>query len=81
MLKILLKAVSEVTIDTHFTVRNFFLLFQLSVHNMLSTHIFIAYYALHVSGFVTPSSERRLLYLLKNYVLFTILLHWLCCRI
>jgi len=37
-LKILLKSVSEVTIDTHFTVRNF-LLFQQSAHNMLNTYI------------------------------------------
>jgi len=40
MLKILLKAVNEVTIDSHFTVRNFFLLFQLNAHNMSITYIY-----------------------------------------
>ena len=39
-LRVLLKAVSEVTIDSHFTVRNFFLLFQLNAHNMLNTCIY-----------------------------------------
>ena len=40
-LKILLKAVSEVTIDTHFTVRNISLLFQLNAHNMLNTNVYL----------------------------------------
>ena len=39
-LKILLKAVSELTIGTHFTVRNLFLLFRLNAHNMLNTYIY-----------------------------------------
>ena len=39
-LKILLKAVSEVTIDSDFTVRNFFLVFQLNARNMLNTYIY-----------------------------------------
>ena len=39
-LKILLKTVSEVTIDTHFTVRNCVLLFQLNAQNMLNTYVY-----------------------------------------
>jgi len=39
-LKILLKSVSEVTIDSDFTVKNFYLLFQLNAHNMLNTYIY-----------------------------------------
>ena len=50
-------------------------LFQLNAHNMLNTYI---YHQLPPTCFsVTPSSGRPLLYLLKNYVLFT-MLHRLC---
>jgi hypothetical protein len=41
-------------------------------------HIFITYYTLHVSMSVTPSSGRPLRYLLKNCMLFAVLLHMLC---
>jgi hypothetical protein len=80
-LKILLKAVSEVIIDTHFTVRNFFLLFQLNAHNMLNTYIFIAYYLLHVSGFLHHLQGDDCVICSKTICFFAMLLHWLCYRI
>jgi hypothetical protein len=61
----------------------FYFLFQLNVHNMLNTqiHTFIICNLLHVSVFVTPSSVRPLHYLLKNCMLFAMLLQRLCYRI
>jgi hypothetical protein len=44
---------------------NHFFQFQLNTHNMLNL-TFITNYLLHVSVFVTPSSGRALLYLLKT---------------
>jgi len=38
----------------------------------------ITIYLLHVSVFVTQSSWRPLRYLLKNYMIFAVLLHMLC---
>jgi hypothetical protein len=51
------------------------------MHIIYKIHIFITYYHLHVTVFVTPSSGRPLLYLLKNCMLFVMLLHRLCYKI
>jgi hypothetical protein len=50
-----------------------FFLFQLNAH-IIKEYIFITNYLQHVSVFVTPSSERPLSYLLKNYIISAILL-------
>jgi hypothetical protein len=50
-------------------------LYSNQMHIIYLTHIFITNYLLHVSVFVTPSSGRPLRYLLKNYMLFAMLLY------
>ena len=54
-----------------------FFVFQLNAHNMLNTHI---YHQLHptCSSVFMPPSGRPLHFLLKNCMLFAMLLHRLC---
>ena len=53
---------------------NFFFLFQRNSHNMLNTYIYHLFRPTCFSVF-TPPSGRALCYLLKNYMLFAMLLH------
>ena len=80
-LKILLKAVSKVAIDTHFTVRNVFLLFELNAHNVLNTYIYRLLPPTCLGFCYTIFRETIALFAQKLCAFFAILLHWLCCRI